>query len=52
MRAAYGRSRLLLAPSRWVESWGRVASEAQISGLPVIATKSGGLPEAVGRAAS
>jgi len=48
MRAVYGRSRLLLAPSRWIESWGRVASEAQISGLPVIATRRGGLPEAVG----
>ena len=48
MRAVYGRSRLLLAPSRWIESWGRVASEAQVSGLPVIATRSGGLPEAVG----
>jgi glycosyltransferase involved in cell wall biosynthesis len=48
MRPVYGRSRLLLAPSRWIESWGRVASEAQISGLPVLASSSGGLPEAVG----
>jgi glycosyltransferase involved in cell wall biosynthesis len=30
------------------ESWGRVASEAQVSGIPVIASATGGLPEAVG----
>ncbi|MFO1055842.1 MAG: glycosyltransferase [Dongiaceae bacterium] len=48
MRPVYRRSRLLLAPSRWIESWGRVASEAQVSGLPVLASRSGGLPEAVG----
>src|SRR5882724_3107976 len=48
MRRVYGRSRVLLAPSRWIESWGRVASEAQISGIPVIAARRGGLPEAVG----
>lgn len=48
MRPVYGRARLLLAPSRWIESWGRVASEAQVSGLPVLASSSGGLPEAVG----
>jgi glycosyltransferase involved in cell wall biosynthesis len=48
MRPVYGRARLLLAPSRWIESWGRVASEAQVSGLPVLASGSGGLPEAVG----
>ena len=48
MRAVYGRSRVLLVPSRWIESWGRVASEAQISGIPVIAARRGGLPEAVG----
>jgi glycosyltransferase involved in cell wall biosynthesis len=48
MREVYGRCRVLLAPSRWIESWGRVASEAQISGIPVIAARRGGLPEAVG----
>ncbi|MFO1058991.1 MAG: glycosyltransferase [Dongiaceae bacterium] len=48
MRAVYARSRLLLAPSRWEEPWGRVVTEAQLSGIPVLATCSGGLPEAVG----
>jgi glycosyltransferase involved in cell wall biosynthesis len=48
MRAVYARSRIVLAPSRWEEPWGRIATEAQISGIPVIAAATGGLPEAVG----
>jgi glycosyltransferase involved in cell wall biosynthesis len=49
MRIVYRRSRLLLVPSQWeAETWGRVASEAQFSGIPVIASDRGGLPEAVG----
>lgn len=48
MRPVYGRTRLLLAPSRWEEAWGRVVSEAQISGIPALASTRGGLPEAVG----
>lgn len=48
MRLVYSRTRLLLAPSQWEEAWGRVASEAQMSGIPVLASDRGGLPEAVG----
>ncbi len=48
MREVYGATRILLAPSEWEEPWGRVASEAQVSGIPVIASATGGLPEAVG----
>jgi len=48
MRRVYARTRLLLAPSQWEEAWGRVASEAQMSGIPVLASDRGGLPEAVG----
>ena len=48
MRPVYARTRLLLAPSQWEEAWGRVASEAQMSGIPVLASRRGGLPEAVG----
>jgi glycosyltransferase involved in cell wall biosynthesis len=48
MREIYGRTAVLLAPSRWQEAFGRVAAEAQFSGIPVIATRIGGLPEAVG----
>ncbi len=48
MRPVYARTRVLLVPSRWQEAWGRVVSEAQISGIPVIASDHGGLPESVG----
>ena len=44
----YSRSRIVLAPSRRDEAWGRVASEAQFSGIPVIGSNVGGLPEAIG----
>jgi glycosyltransferase involved in cell wall biosynthesis len=42
------QTRVLLAPSRWEEAWGRVASEAQCSGIPVLGSSRGGLPEAIG----
>ena len=48
MAATYGRARLLLIPSQWQEAWGRVASEAQINGIPVVGSDIGGLPEAIG----
>jgi glycosyltransferase involved in cell wall biosynthesis len=48
VRRHYARARLLLAPSRWEESFGRVVSEAQVSGIPALAARRGGLPEAVG----
>jgi glycosyltransferase involved in cell wall biosynthesis len=48
MREFYGRARVVLAPSRWEETWGRIASEAHYSGIPVLATRGGGLSEAVG----
>lgn len=48
MRSVYAKARILLAPSRWEEAWGRVATEAQFSGIPVIGSKQGGLPEAIG----
>lgn len=48
MRPVYAATRVLLAPSLWYESWGRVATEAVINGIPVLASRSGGLPEAVG----
>ncbi len=49
MRHVYGRTKILLAPSKWEEAYGRVASEVQISGIPVVASNRGGLPEAVGQ---
>jgi len=48
MKEVYGKSKILLAPSIWEEAYGRVATEAQLSGIPVIASARGGLPEAVG----
>lgn len=48
MRNVFARTRVLLVPSRWKEAWGRVVSEAQISGIPVLASDHGGLPESVG----
>jgi glycosyltransferase involved in cell wall biosynthesis len=45
----YARTDLLLAPSLWQESFGMVAREAVAHGVPVLATRVGGLPEAVGR---
>ena len=35
-------------PSQLEETWGRVATEAQVSAIPVIASQIGGLPESVG----
>jgi len=48
MRDVYRHARIVLAPSRWSEAWCRVVTEAHISGIPVIATGIGGLPESVG----
>ena len=49
MRTVYRDTRLLLVPSQWEdETWGRVVSEAQFSGIPVVASDRGGLPESVG----
>ena len=48
MRDVYGQARIVLAPSQWEEAFGRIAAEAQVSGIPVVASKTGGLPEAVG----
>jgi glycosyltransferase involved in cell wall biosynthesis len=49
MRSVYRDTRVLLVPSQWEdETWGRVVTEAQFSGIPVVASARGGLPEAVG----
>jgi len=45
VRAIYRRTALLLFPSLWFEAAGRVLSEAQLSGIPVLATDRGGIPE-------
>jgi glycosyltransferase involved in cell wall biosynthesis len=49
MRKIYRDCHILLVPSKWIrETWGRVASEAHFSGIPVIGSNVGGLPEAIG----
>lgn len=48
MRQVYAQCRILLVPSIWEEAYGRVATEAQINGIPVIGSTRGGLPEAIG----
>src|SRR5690606_8931945 len=48
MRTVYRRARIALVPSAWEEAWGRIVTEAQVSGIPVLASDRGGLPESVG----
>ncbi len=48
VRPLYARTRVLLMPSRWQEAWGRVAAEAQLNAVPVLASDRGALPETVG----
>ncbi len=48
MRDVYLQTKLLLVPSQCDEAFGRVVAEGQVSGIPVIASKRGGLPESVG----
>ena len=57
MKSLYTRAKIVLAPSgapymgkpvNWIEAWGRIATEAHFSGIPVIASDQGGLPESVG----
>jgi glycosyltransferase involved in cell wall biosynthesis len=40
------QTRVLLMPSLWHEGFGLIVMEAQLRGIPVIASDSGGLPEA------
>jgi glycosyltransferase involved in cell wall biosynthesis len=43
----FGSIDVALVPSQWQEPFGRVAAEARLLGLPVIASRVGGLPEAL-----
>ncbi|OWK41747.1 glycosyltransferase [Fimbriiglobus ruber] len=47
-RRFYRVTRVALVPSVWRESFGRVAVEAMLNGIPVIASDRGSLPEIVG----
>ena len=48
IKQVYAITKALIVPSLWFEGWGRVSTEAIMNGIPVVASKSGGLPEAVG----
>lgn len=48
MRVVYAEAKIILMSSIVEEAWGRIASEAQFSGIPVIASDHGGLSEAGG----
>jgi len=49
IREAFSDAKLLLVPRRQEEAWPRAVIEAQASGIPVLGSMLGGLPEAVGR---
>jgi glycosyltransferase involved in cell wall biosynthesis len=49
-RDFYRISKLLLMPSLWNESFGLVAAEAMLNGIPVVASDRGALPETLGKA--
>jgi glycosyltransferase involved in cell wall biosynthesis len=48
MRSLYAKARLLLVPSQWEETWGRVVTEAHLNGIPVLGSDRGGLPQSIG----
>ncbi len=50
IRKVFSVSRFLLVPSQWEEGFGRIAAEALMAGVPVIASEQAGLKEAIGEA--
>jgi glycosyltransferase involved in cell wall biosynthesis len=48
MRSVYAQACVLLMPSVWEESFGRTVVEAQVNGIPVLASRRGALPQLVG----
>ena len=48
VRELFRDARLLLMPSVWEEAYGRTVVEAQLNGLPVLASDRGALPATVG----
>lgn len=47
-REFYKQCKVIVVPSRYQEPFGRVAAEAMVSGIPVVVSDRGGLPEVVG----
>ena len=49
MRPVYASTRALLLPSLWHESGARVIAEAQLNGIPILGSNTGGTAELIGR---
>lgn len=47
MRGPYSRARVVVAPSLWWESSGRILAEAMLNGIPALITNRGGMPEMI-----
>ncbi len=50
MRECYRQTRVVLMPSLWNETFGRIAAEAMINGIPVLASRRGALSETLAQA--
>ena len=48
MKQVYTKTKILVVPSRWMETFGRVVIEAQLNKIPVVASNRGNLPLTVG----
>jgi glycosyltransferase involved in cell wall biosynthesis len=48
MRSLYAGARLLLVPSQWEETWGRIVTEAHINSIPVLGSSTGELVQVIG----
>lgn len=47
VKKVFAETRILLYPSFWVEAFGRTLVEAQLNGIPILASRRGGIPEAL-----
>lgn len=50
LKSVYALSKVLLMPTLWWEAWGRIATEATLNSIPVVASNVGGLVESTGGA--
>ncbi len=50
MRKVYAVTKVLLVPSQFIETFGRVIVEAHVNGIPVVAANVGGIPYTLGGA--
>jgi len=47
MKTVYAQTKMILYPSFMGEAFGRIVVEAQLNGIPVLASRQGGIPEAL-----